>query len=199
MIKLDKRGFTIIELLIATVVFSLILLVITGAIVQFNKIYYKGIIISRTQERARAITQDIAQNLQFSRDYTPGASYFCAGTRRFSYTLGKQLGVSGPNGSPHVLVADTTSGGCSGGFNVAAPGALPAGATELLGENMQLVALNITSPSPDVYRISVRVVYGADGDFQGGNPANGCRTLNFGGQFCAVAELTTTVSRRLKE
>src|SRR4051812_8577751 len=61
----NQSGFTIIELLIATVIFALVLLVITTGVLQFTRQYYKGVISSHTQSAARAIADDVTRALQF--------------------------------------------------------------------------------------------------------------------------------------
>jgi prepilin-type N-terminal cleavage/methylation domain-containing protein len=193
--KLNYKGFTIIELLIATVIFSVILLVITGAIVQFGQIYYKGVIQSRTQERARAITEDISKSIQFSgNDPHPAlasANHLCVGDRRYTWTENVQLSAT-----QRVLVADDAPG-CTGpytGMNVP----LPTGKTELAGEKMQLLNLEVIREpaNPSLFTIKVRLAYGNSSDMTGTPQV--CRTINLGGQYCAITELTTTVTRRLK-
>jgi len=192
----NRKGFTIIELMIATVVFSLILLVIMGAIIQFGRIYYKGVIQSRTQERARAISEDIAKHIQFGKTVTlpsapdpDGISYFCAGGRGYTFDL-RQL----REGNDHGLV---TTGSCAPYAQMSVQTLAP-GTTEMLGERMQLVKLELDDQPGDRYDLTVRVVYGENGDFEGDDPANACKSILFGGQFCAVSELRTTVTKRLK-
>lgn len=186
-----SRGFTIIELMIATVVFSIVLLVIMGAIIQFGNIYYKGVIQSRTQERARAITEDLAKHIQFGRTVTTSPSLVCAGNQVYTYALKVQR-VDNARG----LVRE--SGACTAYPDMAGTVPLAADATEMLGERMQLTRFDVSSVADGRYTISVRVVYGENADFIGDNPDNACKPITFGGQFCAVAELTTTVTKRLK-
>jgi prepilin-type N-terminal cleavage/methylation domain-containing protein len=194
---LNKKGFTIIELLIATVVFSLILLVVTGAIIQFSRLYYKGVIQSRTQEVARTITQDIAQNIQFGGS-TPSSSpnVICIGSKRYTKVLNVQVGTGSNN---HGLVYDSPSGGCStaSGYDVTQAG-LASGAKEFLGQNMQLVALNVSEQpaGSGLWRVDAHVVYGADADLTDATKTS-CKSIISGGQFCAVSRLTTAVSQRL--
>ena len=65
MIKPNQEGFTILELLIASMVFSVIFLGATTAIIQVGKLYYKGVVTGRTQETVRALTDSVTQQLQF--------------------------------------------------------------------------------------------------------------------------------------
>jgi prepilin-type N-terminal cleavage/methylation domain-containing protein len=177
--RVNNKGFTIIELLIATVIFSLILLVITGAIVQFGRIYYRGIVQSRTQERSRAITESIAKNLQFSHKSSFSSTPGCYTVGNQSYTFNEPL----PSNT--LLLKN---GGCDA-----------SGGTQLLGERMQLVALDVADPtSTGSYTVHARVVYGAAEDFESDDVTKPCKPIIIGGQFCAVSELTTTVVSRLK-
>lgn len=61
-----QSGFTVVELMIATTVFSIILVVCTAAIIQISRLYYKSITASRTQEAARSIIEEISQGIQFT-------------------------------------------------------------------------------------------------------------------------------------
>lgn len=194
--RLNKQGFTIIELLIATVVFSVVLLIVTTGIVQFGRVYYKGVIQSRTQERARAIVEDISQNLEFSSSPVTGlrdpinGGYYCVGSTRYTFRYNVQQ-ISGQQ----VLIAD--NGGCTATFTSAPSWAWPAG-RELTGENMQLLDLNITQiGTSGLWTITVRLAYGSSSDMSSTTPKT-CNAIRLGGQFCATSQLTTTVTRRLK-
>lgn len=196
MTKQNNKGFTIIELLISTVVFSVILLVITSAIIQIGRIYYKGVIQGKTQESSRAIIDDVSQSIQFSRSTPTGSQnasggYICIGNRRYTFVYNTQQ-----IGSQHVLVADTAAG-CGGGYAPMGNGNLTTGAKELIGENMQLVNLSVTEVSPGLFSISVHVAYGEDSNLQLPDK-HGCQPVFLGGQYCGVSELTTTVTTRLK-
>lgn len=92
--RADKHqtGFTIIELLIATLVFSVLLIVMMSAIIRTSDLFYKGVSMSKTQEDARNVVQSIASDIQF----TGGApiaktgvstSVFCIGIHRYQYVL----------------------------------------------------------------------------------------------------------------
>lgn len=208
--RLRNEGFTIIELLIATVIFAVVLLVISGAIVQFGRIYYKGTLSSKTQETARNIIEDISQSIQFSGGNIPDStgSVFCAGGRRFSYApLGTML-----TSSNHVLLADRvdTCTSVSPRSLVTALNADPANvATELLGTNMRIARLSVaeTSNGSGLYKITVRIVnagaddllednFKADGSAGTDSVLDSCKSV-VGNQFCSVSELETIVSRRL--
>lgn len=200
--KLNNRGFTIIELLIATVSFSLILLVITGAIIQFSSLYYKGVVTSKTQEVARAVADDIARSAQFGSEdpqtiapspFTNGYGAICIGSKHYNFTLNKMLGEN----VTHVLTADTRPGCAPYDGN----SATPATASELLGDKMQLLRLTASKDAATgIITVEVTVAYGSAGDMNDDNAdgtPDSCKTLKLGGQFCAISNVKTTVTKRL--
>lgn len=207
----SEAGFTILELLVATIVFSVVLLLVTAGIMQIARVYYKGVTESNTQNTARAIIDTVAQAIQFSGgDVTltpvgpaPGNDYaFCVGNEQFSFRLGWQVEDRhsiADNQTWHALAQRTISGG---GSSCSTPQILTNQAIvgrDLMGQHMRLSNLEITSPSPNLYRVKVRVVYG-DNDLLS-NPTGtnaACKGLEAGSQFCSVSELSTIVVKRVQ-
>lgn len=216
-----QTGFTVVELMIATVVFSSVLLLVTFGLIQVTRIYYKGITTSRTQQTARAIMDEISQAIQFSGEAVAlpvsvenlgGSgvthSYFCTGSSRYTFIQGKKLVDSSTpseanNETSHALVRDERlTGSCSeptdslydnlnlNGYE----GSFP---TELLAPNMRLSNLEITNPSPDLYRIDLRIAYGDSDLLNDPTGTDATCKSSTGGQFCAVSHLVTTVQRRV--
>jgi prepilin-type N-terminal cleavage/methylation domain-containing protein len=214
-----SKGFTIVELMIATAVFAVLLIVITVGILQISRVYYKGLTESKTQDTARRITDIIAQSIQFSGsnvtttdpDPVPGSVYaFCIGNEQFSYTTGYQVSDNPDPGryqTYHGLVQRTVAG-CTGSSDPQDVRAQPIDGRELLAPNMRLSKLNISLVGPSLYRIEVRVVYGDDDLLQSPSDPDGalaptrqdasCISAASGTQFCAVAELSTIVRKRVQ-
>lgn len=206
-----QQGFTIMELLIATTVFSTMMLLATAGIVQIGRVYYKGITSSRTQETARAIVNDISGVLQLSGDADitrVGTSAYCVGTTRYTYVLNRILGDTGPDGSPHVLWVDKIrQGAACTALDLSSPTPPEDGNTdrsldglafrkELLARNMRLTQFSIAQASGTSLRsVSVRVLYGPL-DLSPDNAT--CSTIAQGGQFCAVSTLSTSVKPRIQ-
>lgn len=205
------------ELLIATLVFSMVLLVVTIGVMTFTKSYYKGITQSNTQNTARSVIENITQAIQFSGDAVTspigtvgsGSSVgFCIGNQRYSYQTGWQLVDGTPQialkQTKHELVVDTP-GNCSG-LNAQDVTKTPSG-TELLSPNMRVAKLSVAQVGTSgMYKVDLRVLYGdADllyspsGDAAGAAaPDAKCRAAFSGSQFCAESELSSIVGKRIE-
>lgn len=214
----DKTGFTIVELMVATLVFSIILVVITSGVIHFTADYYKGVNTSATQTAARNVANIIAQNLQYGggkNAFTPNtatgtARYICVGGTQIDYQLGAQLSSGGGGYGAFVW-----KGPCGGTHPAGSAG------TEYLGPNMRVTNINVTPVTgTTLYKVSVGVAYGDDDllCFQAGvagrcSSAPGSLTSvlpsqwdtqgktvrcrpGAGSQFCATAHLNTEVVSR---
>jgi prepilin-type N-terminal cleavage/methylation domain-containing protein len=204
------KGFTIMELLVATVVFSVVLLVVTAGILQIARVYYKGVTESSTQNTARSIIDTVSQAIQFSGGNvtatagspTPGSSYaFCVGNQQFSYTLGWQVEnnpYATKNQTWHALVQDTAAG-CSSSSAPQNVRNQEIHGRDLMGSHMRLANLSVTPVGTNQYRVQVRVVYG-DNDllFNPTATTASCRGFKAGTQFCSVADLSTVVVKRVE-
>lgn len=220
----QRAGFTIIELLIATLIFSMVILLITIGVLSFTRAFYKGVNQSTTQNATRLILEDIAQAVQFSGgEIQPsltsnnGSDAFCIGNKQYSYIKGRQLTDDAPltaTQTKYALVVEKLNN-CAGGTardlsdttGVAACIAAKA-CTELLRPMMRLSNISI-APTPatstDVYRITVRIVYGDDDLLKNAPPITPtsadarCETGISGVQYCAQAELSTIVKKRISQ
>lgn len=185
-------GFTIIELMIATLVFSVILMVVTFGLLQIGRTYYKGVTMSKTQAAARRIMDSVSQDIQYTsgtfRNSTTMGEAVCIGSRRYNINLGSQLTAAN-----NVLYVDNNSASdCArDSFNAGD------GDTELLEPNMRVTKFAVNSLSGNLYNIVIRVVYG-DTDLLVPPANDTCKNTQAGTQFCAVSELNTTVQRRVQ-
>lgn len=204
--RLKASGFTIVELLIATLIFSVILLIVTSGILQVTRTYYKGVTEANTQTTARNIINAIGQAIQFdggviqpTAGSTPNTSYaFCVGNTRFRYILGSELATA-PSGTQtyHVLLEDNAAS-CAAG-PTASINAAGATGTELLSPRMRLANLSVVSLGNNLYQVTVKVVYGDDDLLANPTtPAAACQGVEAGTQFCSSSQLSTTVLKRVQ-
>jgi len=208
-----------VELMIATLVFSVVLLVITVGVLNFTHAYYAGVNSSNTQDTARNIVNNVTQAIEFSgttvsptKPVSNGSAtyYFCANNNTFVFTPGQLYNSSAPNASNPGLYQAATNA-CNPNNVDYSKG------RELLGENMRVVLLSVADGTePRTYTVAVRLAYGDDDLLCAPESAQGsctsstvltnqqianhgdvtCR-LQTGFQFCAVAGLTTTVALRV--
>lgn len=186
----NQHGFTILELMIATMVFSVIFLATTTALLQIGKLYYKGVISGRTQETARGIMDQMSQQLQFGTDVpvqaadlvkvVPGGPEaggkvtfraICIGNTRYAYRLNTQVTNDVATNNEydaahsrmrHALWRDTvvTGADCTA-IDISADRPT-AGGEEMLDENMRLTQLEASCDNNNMCTIAVGVLYGDD-------------------------------------
>jgi prepilin-type N-terminal cleavage/methylation domain-containing protein len=212
-----QKGFTIVELMIATSIFSAVMLICAAAITYIGRVYYKGVITNRTQDAARRVMQEISSTAQFIGLGSPvikvppadmsglSTGAYCLGTTRYTYVTNRPLGT-GSNKSQHVLWQDAinVSEGC---IPLNMNNAIPTDSSnnpqsdgrELLETNMRMPVLEIQPGSGGLVNIDMAVSYGDTDDlFRSTTPAfTECAGLYSGGQFCASSILKTSVTKRL--
>jgi len=198
--KNHQGGFTILELMIATLVFSAILLLCATAIAQVGKIFYKGVTVNKVQQTARTISDDITQSIQFAgvsgdtgfvtngTDIETGAKYICVGEVRYTYYKNKIKN----DDNKYVLWKDTPSDcGEAADMRRDPPSA---NGRELLGKGMRAPLISVSTTSP--YIVKVTISYGED-DLFTDNTFSQCVPKDKGGQFCGTSTITTKVIKRL--
>src|SRR6185312_7743076 len=96
--RVQSQGFTILELMIAASVFSIILLVVAVGVINFTNSYYKGITTSKTQDAARSIMNTLTQSIQFGQTvtlptYNSGANTYgmCIDNTLYAFRLGQEV------------------------------------------------------------------------------------------------------------
>jgi prepilin-type N-terminal cleavage/methylation domain-containing protein len=166
----NTKGFTIVELMISTVVFSLVMVLCLTGMVQVSRAYYKGVTHSRTQEAARLLMDEIAQTIKLSGSAisyvsatVPGpevavgsveeaTGVFCAGNKKYTYALDRKV-VGGDSDEPNkeiknaiiredVICTDVLE---KGDLNAAVTG----NSRSLIGENMRLTKFSVTRVTPN--------------------------------------------------
>lgn len=205
--KKTTQGFTIVELLIATAVFGVVLLIVTTGIIKIGQSYYKGIVQNRTQETTRVISEDISRTIQLARGAKvtdpANPNRFCIGAVRYTYKLNSKVGDSGAIG---LIAENVPLTNCNPSD--------PADVTErrqLLSENMRLLRFKVVadpSGQTQTWRVDIRVAYGdnellthydtgtEDPPPRSPDTAN-CKSGVAGSSFCATAQLNTLVKKRL--
>ena len=206
-----ERGFTIVELMIATLVFSVILTVVTMGVISFSNRYYKGVHASTTQNTTRNIMDTITQAIQFGEarvDPSGANNFFCAGGSVFMFDASGAM-YDGSPGQRGMYVAPKVGDAC-------VDQALTGG-RQMLGTRMRIAAMSVTQVAgvSTMYRAQVVIAYGEDNALcapslpMGCSPSASYSAVNFinrpdvtckpgnGNQYCAVSRLTANVQKRV--
>lgn len=205
-----QRGFTIVELMIATAVFSVVLLIAIVAIIMVNNSFVKGNVQAQTQDITRNVLSTISQDIQFNSPSqivlgTPyeNYGYYCLGNDVYIYQRGQEINPSSSSPVYHALLELT--GSCPANLSSDPTGlkythylsnATGGGNSthELLSQYLSLEQFNIVQVNSDSYEITLTIVYGKPSNLTN----DSCPSQSFGGQLCAVSTLTTAVSPRIQ-
>jgi type II secretory pathway pseudopilin PulG len=210
--SMNKRGFTIIELLLAMTFFSFIMMIIVVGFMQLVRTYRGGIIRRDTQTAIRQsvdrITDQIHRSDLIEVTGNDTLSYICTDTTWFILNT---AGNSGKITSSDIPTASTSCGDV----------VVPLSDQKSLFDNdkMQLLYFKIeekstsrptgASPPLPVDGINLRLIIGTRSDdaiggdefirqiTDGGETDRfECNNGIFGSQYCAITDITTSIARR---
>lgn len=162
-------GFTLVELLIAMTVFSVVLILVILGIRGFFITFYRSQVNASTQNTVRTISNTIEKSLEYSattpEEFAPTSTQpvglLCTGNQEFAYLLGKAVGTpEAPTFGLHEL--SVTPGDCptdpqsQGGWNTG---------TSLLGNNYRLITFKLTplSSPANYYALDIKIAYTSGG------------------------------------
>ncbi len=212
---LNNQGFTIIELMIAIVVFSSVLVMVVATLIQIGRLYTKAIYQSKTQEVARTVLEDMTRSIQlrgsalmYSTTGSIAGSKLTYCTGEIKYTV--FLNVFRSSAQPGLL-RGTNSDNC----RTALAPSDPEAPQEMLQDGMTIKQFDIAvrgyNPGTGAYEvgygttqplndITVTVAYDTtDGDslnVSGGRVT--CKSIISNSEFCAISKLSTSVTGRLQ-
>jgi prepilin-type N-terminal cleavage/methylation domain-containing protein len=215
--KMSQNGFTIVELAIATSVFSVVLIGALAGFMQVGRLFYKGISITSTNDVSIQILNDLQESVQTASSVSSamsknGFNYMCIGNVRYTYAIGTKINSSITNefsdGQGYGLVRDTLPGGSACAAPCPANGACNSPdlrwqqPVEMLGNKMRLGAFSVTqnaAVSPNYYDVALSVIYGDDETLSyktAGNYSTAyCTGGSTGNEFCAVSSFNTGFTR----
>ncbi len=204
-----QRGFTLVELMIATGVFAVVITLGMYGFIQVNRFYTKSLTIIRTQDAVRNLVTDISNQLQLTTGQYQSAAIagtnikmVCIGNKAYAYQLNIIEG-----GSNHAITS----------YEVAAntcPTQLPASPpTHLLRPGVRVLEFNIV-PYPNsngpLFNIKISLLYAPKDDdtpagtdlvqIDAADPNNyskwRCTATVKGSQYCSLSTIGTSVYKR---
>lgn len=212
----NGRGFTLIELMIATTVFSVVLLLAMTGFFQIGRIFYKGVSITQSQDVVNQIGLDISESIEGAPKVSPltdykSMQYICIGKYRYTIDVNRRVDVGSTNTfttGQIGMVKDTMNSDnscappCLPNPTVCAPSELAWNKpVELLGDNMRVESFAVAplgSISNDYYTVNMIISYG-DNDLltyttPGDRNTVKCKTEK-GSQFCAIGRYSASINR----
>lgn len=213
---MKRAGFTLVELLIATTVFSVIMVISMYGFIRISKYYTKGTTVARMENSARNIIGDISNSIQFSvgnkltqnypTAFSPGK--ICIGNKRYTYLVNTPQGF---NGKDAIYSEEATGSNC---------GTITASTKQVLLPNnsriLNLTVKDLGYGNLDVYKLKIMLLYVPDVPVsfipsanqpgtdlvQVGFPADDltqwkCKLGVRGSEYCAITTVSTIVYGRL--
>ncbi len=210
-LKNNQKAFTIIELLIASTVFSMIILGACVAIIQMSRLYYKGIILSRTQTAGRNLTEAIAREIQFQGGTVgqttstplppdPKTSIISIGDTRYKFAINQQQGKD----ITHAIVKYNYVPTDPDGPDLDNTALGSSTYRDILGNNMRVLDIRVSEISgggvstAGLYSIQVVIAYGESDllDIPADLADTTCKGNLAGSQWCSVVRYNTMVYQR---
>lgn len=216
MIKRRPLGFTVTELMIATAVFAVVLVLAQASFLQIGRLFYRGVSLSNTQETADHILQDVSGSFQNAVIISPGNpgdyTYYCIGNARYTYKIDNEISTdatpnhSATNGNYGILkdILPGSGGACKMPCDDTSADACPANSkklnkpVEMLGDKMRVEQFDITpsAPTSSLYSINIVVAYGDNNTLEYSSPGDlstvRCQGSSYN-SFCATARVSTAV------
>lgn len=210
MIRKNKDGFTLVELMLAMTFFSFVLLFVVSGFVQINRTYTRGVTQKDIQNAARAVVDDISDAIRNSRPnsvvVTTGGSPFrlCIGGSARRYAFNQHIGgdttaasfsnetFASPS-TEEITLARSTETGVACGDAVNRDEEV---SRTLIDNNMRVQHLSVERiNTSNSFKINLVLSTEDLNDFDTFGVDASC-TVVTGDEFCYVARLETVVTAR---
>jgi prepilin-type N-terminal cleavage/methylation domain-containing protein len=218
----NNQGFTIIELMIALSVLSVLLVMASAILIRIGNLYTKGVNTANLQNTTRTISADVSSGIQvsdnsISRIDSGGASAYCIGATRYSFIQDKEHGTDyDGTTTDHVLWRDTLqvpTASCQpiNFADIANDHSSLGDGYEMMPEHMRIVNFTVQKSNAvalsghNAYEINLWIAYGdsdlvqtfdaipADDTTEQAN----CKG-DSGTQFCAVAHIDAITTQKIE-
>lgn len=150
--KKQAHGFTLVELLVASAVFSVVSIVALTSFVEIGRIFYRTSIYTVNQQTSHNILTRVSGDISATTTVStlPGDAgttnnlqryYYCVGNDRYTFILGHEVNLDQENRTNNFgLLRDKTASatGCNNPFDSNGNSNISNDAAELLGNNMRL-------------------------------------------------------------
>ena len=204
-----QPGFTIVELLIATAVFAVVITIGMYGFIQISRFYTKSLTIIRTQDTTRNLITDVSNQLQltsgqYSTSTINGKSITCVGNKAYVY----QLNVVEQGGGEAIASYDISSNACPTDFSGKQ-------AIYLLRPGVRVLQFKINpypTASGPLFNVTIGLLYAPKDNTTGpgtdlvqvdtSNPNDytkwRCTATVRGSEYCSLSTMNTSVYKRVQ-
>lgn len=202
--KMDNKGFTIIELMIAISILSVIMLISSTAIIFIARQYQNGVTRTTLQSASRQLHQKFTDSIKFSggeiiQTDSDGYSVICVGDSRYYFKTPLTGSITTTTGMSNLFFDKNSSGfsssTCGAGLNESS-------SAKLLPNNSRVAQalLACDTPSPKSCTLKTTFISGDD-DLFNVSTSTDIDTLSckagIGNQWCSIVNLRSTVNSKI--
>jgi prepilin-type N-terminal cleavage/methylation domain-containing protein len=182
-----QNGFTMVELMIATSIFSVAILIASTVIIGISKTYQKASYITKLNDASRNFHQDIKNSANSGASIVKGSvatlDYICTSNTLYYFTASSGNVINTPKGLFKKTVdncASVTAGDLNGGVNILPKDAYVSEVTYTEHSNL---------PSTIITRFNI----GAEDMYVDKDVDSSCLPTLGGGDFCAQVQYNSTI------
>ena len=209
----SSKGFTLVELMLATTFFSFVMLFTVLGFMQINRTYHRGVLQKDIQNATRVVVEDIADQIRSAsagsisvERVTDGDSNYrlCIGSVRYGFS--QHIGTTSSDNTFHYEIFNTPPPDNSVMFLARDPDPshacdspidrFSAGTVSLLDLNLLVQYIDLEQiGTTNTYRLTVVISTDDLTDFETFGLDAKCR-VGASDQFCFVSKLETAITTR---
>lgn len=194
----SKKGFTIVELMIAISIFATAMTLVLAGVILVSRQYQHASNKVALEDVSRSIHQQISQSLRFSSvvngpNLLGGKMVFCVGKDKYVYGQTPIINSASFTAQTEGLYMGDNTDNC--GSN-----AFPTGSRNLLPDEAKVAYFNFDSSTDTLTTIFIKAPSdGGDLVKVVSNPVEaGCDGTKFGREYCASTKFISTATGRIK-
>lgn len=198
---INKKGFTIIEIMIAISVFSMAIMLVMAVVIGMGKQYQKASYTTQLNSASRSIHDEIAKDINYGSivpsvqppSSTDNLRWMCL-SNNVMYAWYNSVDGNIQYGlfkgqSPNCTVSSLAPAEAEAVIN--------SSGTNLLPANSFVKSIEINSAGGNTYTVKTDFRSGTQDMFAGNSISNECLPTLRGGDFCSVVQYNNSVRQRL--
>lgn len=186
--KLNKAGFTLVELLLAMAFFSFILLFITTGFLLVSRAYNKGITVKITQDEGRRFIEQLTREMRTASSISTATDCVSLGDNIYQWSI--HVVPTDPL-TPTWLVKETNKTCGDKASDITDPGV-----ERVLNDRIGVQFLEVKQLSGGQFYTIHMVLSTTEKDLIDNPGQNAQCSTDTGSQYCDIVEFSTIVSRR---